>query len=186
MFLHRVDCRVVKLGGANLKEELHESQDGVWLILKQLNVHFAAHHQHCLLLCCRWKSWLIPAGIQIFLWALKFFISSDTFMSNRAHGSVLREQLFDAFYNPEFLGSHCTFTSPELQFNTSSLTCVCVSFFKDGPAVLTAFKIHLLSGTGRSKALCAACLSVLAPSSSSSSSAVSLLIHVLIRLNAPQ
>ena len=105
------------------------SQDGVWLILKQLNVHVAAHHQHCLLLCCRWKSWLIPAGIKIFLWALKFFISSDTFMSNQAHGSVLREQLFDAFYNPEFLGSHCTFTSPELQFNTSSLTfCLCVLF----------------------------------------------------------
>lgn len=72
------------------------------------------------------------------------------------------------------------YSPPDLHFNTNTnylCLSVCLSF-KDGPAVLTAFRINLHSGMGRSEALCDAYLSVL----SSSSSAVSLFIHLLSHL----
>lgn len=66
-------------------------------------------------------------------------------------------------------------TSPNLQLSAHQLTCVSLSL-KDGPAVLTAFRINLhYSGTGRSEALCDAWLSVL----SSPTAVVSLLTHLL-------
>lgn len=83
-----------------------------------------------------------------------FSLSWSTVLQVRPFGWILQSRL-----SQHLITVHVYLCWPAVSYHI--LTCVCLVLFKDGPAVLTAYRINLHSGTGGSEALCDACLSVL-------------------------